>query len=143
MHSVRASGSYYLSANIKCGPGMSAISIDPAADSVVIDFNGFLVEGAAGQTSVNGIDCPAAVLPRSILKVIGFRARSFGGDGVSVESVDDFDMTDAVAQTALDGAFAEVARLEGELSTWREGTAAWLDVSASAGRVRNALGRGR
>ena len=115
-HNVRVSGSYYLSANIKCSAGMSAITIDPAASSVVIDFNGFGIEGAPGGTSGNGIDCPAALIPRSILKVYRFSASGLGGDGMSIDSVDSVEVNGAtVSHCGGDGISLKHVRRDGAI----------------------------
>ena len=96
LHHITQSGSYYLSAPIQCGPGQTGISIDPGADSVVIDFNGFAVVGAAGQTSLHGLDCPAATTRRSSVTLVGPRILFFGGDGLSVASTENVDVSGAL-----------------------------------------------
>ena len=116
LHHVRISGSYYLSDNIKCGAGMTAISIDPLADSVVIDFNGFVIQGASGQTSGDAIDCPAAPTPRSSLVLRGPRIVLFGGNGISVDSVDDLEVTNAfVSQCGGEGVSMRHVRRDGAI----------------------------
>ncbi len=116
LHHVRASGSYYLSSNIQCGAGRTAISIDPAASSVVIDFNGFVVQGTPGGSAQAGIDCPAAATSRSSLSLIGPRVLMFGGDGISVESVDHLDISSAlVSQCGGDGISMRHVRRDGAI----------------------------
>ncbi|MBK7877206.1 MAG: right-handed parallel beta-helix repeat-containing protein [Planctomycetes bacterium] len=96
LHHITQSGSYFLSAPIQCGPGQTAISIDPAASSVVIDFNGFAVLGTPTLTSLHGLDCPPSTTRRASVTLLGPRILFFGGDGLHVESVDDVNVQDAV-----------------------------------------------
>lgn len=97
LHHITQSGSYFLSASIQCGAGQTAISIDPAASSVVIDFNGFVLQGTPALTSLHGLDCPSSTTRRASVTLLGPRVLFFGGDALHVESVEDVDVHDAVA----------------------------------------------
>lgn len=96
LHHIRESGSYFLSRTITCNPGYSAITIDPAASSVVIDFNGYAIFGMPGMTSIDGVRCAATPQARELLQIEHARIFGFGGRGMSILGVDIVDLNDAV-----------------------------------------------
>src|SRR4030095_17037006 len=64
LHMVSRSGSYVATNDIQCGAGETAIEIGPAASSVVIDFNGFGVQGHPLGGSGDAILCTITPVDR-------------------------------------------------------------------------------